>query len=325
MVLAAIPPKYQQILSEVSDTYRAIVAEAGAPPEASARLLEEFLRLVGDQVRTPYVFAPFHRQVTAPFDYYTFGVEFLRPMMDKSRSTLTGVEHLRRIASQLAAGDNVIFLANHQTEGDPGAISVMLEDEFPSIGKEMIFVAGERVTTDPLTAPFSIGRNLLCIHSKRHIDHPPEQKAAKQLHNRKALEQMTGLLSAGGNCIYVAPSGGRDRMNAEGVIEVAPFDAQSVEMFFLMTQRSTRPTHFYPMAMATYHFMPPPDTVQVELGEARRLKRVPIHLAVGAEFDMDQFQQEDRHARRAARAEAAWRAVKDLYDLFPVDERGERP
>ncbi len=318
MVLTAIPQKYQQILNEVGTTYRAIVAQAGEPPETADRLLKTFLQLVGEQVRTPFVFEPFHRQVTAPFDYYTFGVEFLRPMMDKSRSTLSGVEHLRRLAAQLAAGDNVIFLANHQTEGDPQAISVMLEDEFPSIGKEMIFVAGERVTTDPLTAPFSIGRNLLCIHSKRHIDHPPEQRAAKQLHNRKALEKMTELLSEGGHAIYVAPSGGRDRMNAEGVVEVAPFDAQSVEMFFLMAQRASRPTHFYPMAMATYHFMPPPDTVQVEIGEARRLKRVPIHLAVGAECDMDQFQQDDRHERRAARAEAAWRAVKDAYDRFPV-------
>ena len=222
MDLSAVPQKYRQILDEVCVTYRAAVAEAEGSPDTATRLLEVFLRLVGEQVRTPFVFEPFHRQITAPFDYYAFGVEFLRPMMDKSRSTLSGVDHIRRLVSQLAAGDNVIFLANHQTEGEPGAISVMLEDQFPTLGKEMIFVAGERVTTDPLTTPFSIGRNLLCIYSKRHIDHPPEQPAAKQLHNLKALEHMTTLLSAGGNCIYVAPSGGRDRINAEGVIDAAP-------------------------------------------------------------------------------------------------------
>jgi glycerol-3-phosphate O-acyltransferase len=309
---------YRQTLDEVSITYRAIAAEAGEPPETADRWMSVFMKLVEEQVRAPYPFEPYHRQITTPFDYYTFGVEFLRPLMDKSKSTLTGRDQLQRIASQMAAGDNVIFLANHQNEADPQAISILLEDEFPAIGREMIFVAGERVITDPLTVPFSMGRNLLCIFSKRHIDHPPDQKAAKQLHNRRALEQMTQLLSDGGHCIYVAPSGGRDRMNKAGVVEVAPFDVQSVEMFHLMAQRATRPTHFYPMALATYHFMPPPDTVQVEIGEPRRIRRCPIHLAIAPEFDMHAFDQEDRHARREARAQAAWRAVSDAYATFPT-------
>ncbi len=49
----------------------------------------------------------------------------------------------------------------------------------------MIFVAGERVITDPLAVPASMGRNLLCIYSKRYIDHPPELKSEKQLHNKR--------------------------------------------------------------------------------------------------------------------------------------------
>ncbi len=309
---------YTHTLEELQNTYRAVVAETGEPPETADRWMSVFLTLVQEQVRAPFVFEPYHRQVTAPFDYYTFGVEFLRPLMDKPRSTLTGHDQLQRIAGQIAAGDNVIFLANHQTEADPQAISILLEDEFPSVGREIIFVAGERVITDPLTVPFSMGRNLLCIFSKRHIDHPPDQKAAKQLHNRRALEQMTQLLSEGGHCIYVAPSGGRDRMNAAGIVDVAPFDAQSVEMFHLMAQRATRPTHFYPMALATSHFMPPPDTVQVEIGEPRRIRRCPIHLAIAPEFDMHAFEAGDRHERRDARAHAAWRAVCEAYARFPA-------
>jgi glycerol-3-phosphate O-acyltransferase len=43
---------------------------------------------------------------------------------------------------------------------------------------------------------------------------------------------------------YVAPSGGRDRPNQEGIVEVAPFDPQSIEMFNLMAKKSTRPTFF---------------------------------------------------------------------------------
>ena len=261
------------------------------------------------------------QQITSPFDYYTFGVEFLRPLVDKVASTVTGLDNLARIEAQLAAHENVVMLANHQTEGDPQAISLLLEDSYPAIGKGMIFVAGERVITDPLPVPFSMGRNLLCIFSKRYIDNPPEEKARKTMHNRKTMERMSELLSEGGKCIYVAPSGGRDRRNAAGQIEVARFDPQSVEMFYLMAERTPRATHFYPMALATYDFLPPPETIQRELGEARHARRVGLHLAVGAEVDMVSFPGSDladKHERREARATYIWQQVVDAYAKFPV-------
>lgn len=308
--------KYQRILDDVSARYRAIVAEAGLPPETADRQLGSFLWSLGEQMRQPFEFEPYHRMITAPFDYYAFGVEFFRPLVDKARSTVTGRDQLQRITTQLAAGENVIFLANHQSEADPQIISILLEDEFPALGRDMIFVAGERVIADPMTAPFSLGRNLLCIYSKRHIEHPPERKAAKVQHNRKTMERMAELLAEGGHAIYVAPSGGRDRPNALGEVEVAPFDPQSVEMFRLMAQRSSRPTHFYPMALATFGIMPPPEKVEVELGEPRILRRCPVHMTIGAELDFDRFTDPDRDARRAAQAEAAWEAVVDAYRKF---------
>jgi glycerol-3-phosphate O-acyltransferase len=309
--------KYQHFLDDVSATYRAIVAEAGMPAETADRLLGDLLWSVGEQVKHPFEFEPYHRLVTEPFDYYQFGLDFFRPLVDKDHSTLSGRDQLRRIATQLAAGENVIFLANHQSEADPQIISILLEDEWPELGKDMIFVAGERVIADPMTAPFSMGRNLLCIYSKRHIEHPPERKAAKVLHNRKTMERMADLLGEGGHAIYVAPSGGRDRPNAGGHVDVAPFDPQSIEMFRLMAQRATRPTHFYPMALATYNVMPPPEKVEIELGEPRKLRRCPVHLAIGEELDFEKFTDADRDARRAARADSAWGAVKDAYAGFP--------
>lgn len=315
-ILIDIPLKYQQILDDAGVRYRAIVAEAGLPPETADRVLGDYLWCLGEQVRHPFEFEPHHRMITAPFDYYTWGVEFFRPLVDKARSTVGGRDHLKQITAQLAAGDNVIFLANHQSEADPQVISLLFEDEFTALGKDMIFVAGERVIADPVTAPFSMGRNLLCIYSKRHIDHPPEGKAAKVQHNRKTMERMADLLAEGGHAIYVAPSGGRDRPNASGIVEVAPFDPQSIEMFRLMAQRAGRPTHFYPMALATFDIMPPPEKVEVELGEPRKLRRCPVHLAIGAELDLDRFTDHDRVARRAAQANAAWHAVKDAYEGF---------
>ena len=254
------PEKYKAILEHFFVTYRAALAEGGLVPDDFDHLLCGFVDRLEEQLADPFTFEPYHQQILAPFDYYRYGVEFLRPLVDLSQSSLVGERSLDQIAQQLAAGDNVVFLANHQTEGDPQAISLLLEARYPAIGREMIFVAGERVTTDPLAVPFSMGRNLLCIYSKRYIDTPPDQRTAKQLHNKKTMERMSELLEEGGKCIYVAPSGGRDRANAHGVVEVAPFDPQSVEMFYLMARRAARPSHFYPMALSTYDFLPPPET-----------------------------------------------------------------
>jgi glycerol-3-phosphate O-acyltransferase len=232
---------------------------------------------------------------------------------------LSGLQNLVEIADLLDRGENVIFLANHQTEADPQAISILLESTYPKMGEEMIFVAGERVVTDPLAVPASMGRNLLCIYSKRYIDHPPELKMQKQMHNKRTMERMSQLLSEGGKSIYVAPSGGRDRPNAEGIVQVAPFDPQSIEMFYLMARKAGHPTHFYPLTLKTYELLPPPQTIQIELGEARTAKRAPIHIAFAPRIDMEHFpgsDLEDKYERRAARAEHICNLVKQDYAKF---------
>jgi hypothetical protein len=47
-----------------------------------------------------------------------------------------------------------------------------------------LIIAGDRVVTDPLSKPFSMGRNLFCVHSKKHMDDIPELKAQKMETNR---------------------------------------------------------------------------------------------------------------------------------------------
>jgi glycerol-3-phosphate O-acyltransferase len=309
------PAKFGQILDEFLQAYRRALSMAGLNPDAYDHLSSRFIERLEAQLTAPFAFEPYHRQVTEPFDYYTFGLDFLRPLIDKTTSSVSGRAHLDRGARQLAEGDNVIFLANHQTEGDPQAISLLLEDTHADLGRRLIFVAGERVTTDPLAVPFSMGRNLLCIYSKRHIEHPPEKKAERQRHNQKTMERMRALLCEGGHAIYVAPSGGRDRVNTSGVVEIAPFDPQSVEMIYVMARRSDRPAHFYPMALDTYAFLPPPDAIQIELGEPRRIARAGIHLAIGAELDMEALGRAapvDKRAQRVARAQAIWETVASM-------------
>jgi glycerol-3-phosphate O-acyltransferase len=314
------PDHFKPILSQFFTAYRSALVAGGLDADGHDHLLEGFADRLIERLDAPFTFEPFHEQITAPFDYYRYGLEFLRPLVDKSSSTLTGAANLAEVAGQLARGENVVFFANHQTEGDPQAISLLFEDGFPNIGKALIYVAGERVTTDPLAVPFSMGVNLLCIYSKRYIDHPAEEKAAKQLHNKRTMERMAELLAEGGRCVYVAPSGGRDRVNETGHVEVAPFDPQSIEMFYLMAGRSTQATHFYPMALGTYDFLPPPPTVRAELGEARHIRRTGIHVTVGDEVHMEVFPGSDtgdRHERRAARARHIWEAVSRAHDRFP--------
>lgn len=314
-----IPDKFQKILEDFYTNYKRELEDHGLEIEKQVPLFITYLDLIRKQIESPYLFEPYHEQICAPFDYYTFGIDFLRPLVDMNHSSIVGLEQLDQIKEQLKKGDNVIFFANHQIEADPQAISILLEKTHPEIGKQMIFVAGDRVVTDPVAVPFSLGRNLLCIYSKRYIDHPPEQKMQKQLHNKRTMELMSELLSMGGKIIYVAPSGGRDRLNGEGIVEVAKFDPQSIEMFYLMAKRADRPTHFYPLALATYDLLPPPETIQVELGETRRTKRGGIHLSCGAEIQMEKFsntEYKDKHDRREARADFIWRQVNEAYRQF---------
>lgn len=315
-----IPSNLATIIHNFFISYAEAVEENGYQITDLTPMLNQFLDLVVEQLAHPYAFKPFHHRVTHPFDYYQFGLDFLRPLVVFSSSKILGAEHLKEIEKALVRKENVVFLANHQTEPDPQAISLLLEKSHPQVAEEMIFVAGHRVISDPLAAPFSKGRNLICIFSKRHIENHPEKKQEKLRHNQRAMKKLTELLTEGGKCIYVAPSGGRDRPNTAGSIEVAKFDPQSVEMFFLIAQQSRRPTHFFPLALATYDLLPPPNSVEKELGERRHAHCTPIHMAIGAEIDMENFpgnDAEDKKKKRQNRADFIWKqVVQDYHKLI---------
>lgn len=316
-----IPEELAAVIHQFYLSYDEVIEENGYSLEQIQGILNQFLGLVIEQLETPYQFELFHKRILSPFDYYHFGLEFIRPLVVFSKSTVQGIEHLDTIEATLAKKENVILLSNHQTEPDPQAISLLLEKTHPKLAEDMIFVAGHRVTTDPLAAPLSKGRNLLCVYSKRHIETPPEKKQEKLNHNQRTLKKMAQLLDEGGQCIYVAPSGGRDRADSDGNITVAPFDPQSIEMFSLIAQNAQRPTHFHPLALSTYNLLPPPSSVKKELGEHRHAHCTPIHLAFGAVIDMQHYpgsEEADKKQRRQNRADYIWKLVADDYAKFPL-------
>merc|ERR1712157_141615 len=78
-------------------------------------------------------------------------------------------------------------------------------------------------------------------------------------------------LKEGGAVLWVAPSGGRDRRDLTTMkVPVAPFDQKTIDLFRLLGNKSKTPTHFYPMAMASYDLCPPPDFIEAGV-ESRHL------------------------------------------------------
>lgn len=66
----------------------------------------------------------------------------------------------------------------------------------------------------------------------------------------------------GGSLVWIAPSGGRDRPDADGKWTPDPFDPTAVELMASLIGRAKKPGHLYPMAMYSYPIMPPPKKVR---------------------------------------------------------------
>lgn len=314
-----IPEKYRKILEDFFISYQKVVQHSKQSILDYLPFFNTFVELVKAQIASPYEFGHFHKAVRSPIDYYRFGIEFLRPAVDMEKSSVIGWDIFAEIEHYLAKGENVVLFANHQIEADPQAISLLLEKSHSDLAENMIFIAGDRVISDPLAVPFSLGRNLLCIYSKKYLHSSSEEESIKkQEHNKKTIAVMAELLQVGGKCIYVAPSGGRDRPNEEGIVTVAPFDEKSIEMFYLIGSRCGHPTHFYPLALSTYEILPPPEELQVELGEARHVQGGSIHLAIGKEIDMENYAVPDTMEKpqksRYYRCQMIFDQVVELYN-----------
>lgn len=219
-------------------------------------------------------------------DFYKWGSDFFDGLIDKEDSKLLGTENLEKAIKQIEAGENVVLFANHQSEADPQVVSLLFERAgYGEMAENIYFVAGHKVTTDALAIPFSMGRNLICIHSKKHIDADPETKGVKNRQNLSAMSGMLEKLKKGGTALWVAPSGGRDRRNLDtGKTPIAPFDSKTIDMFRLMGNKSKKPTHYYPFSMVSYEVCPPPDFVEAGVGEKRNFRFTPVGIKVGDEI-----------------------------------------
>jgi len=335
----SIPEEYEPVMQGFFTSYMTEVYKAGRDTDYYEKVLSNLFKKVLDNMKEPHKFEPFHAAMREPFDYYELGNEFARGVINRETSELVGLAQVEKIQQQVAAGDNVVLFANHQSEADPQIFSVLLDPLYPGFAESTIFVAGDRVTTDMLAGPFSMGRNLLCIFSKKHIENPPELKSEKSRHNRNVMKTMQRMFNDGGKVIWVAPSGGRDRTDTDGAYQVAPFDSKSVEMFRLMAGKAGRTTHFYPLSMLTYPICPPPSSVGGAIGEARTVKWSPGALHFAEEVDLEAFAEgcvvddfpegcdplASREALRDALSEHIHSIVSDNYKSLEEAMEGRLP
>ena len=266
---------------------------------------------------TAYTFPSNHTRILEPYNYYNFGQRYIRGLVNFQKSQLGHIDRFETVRRQLAAGDNVVLLANHQTEADPAAFALLLEAEFPELATSVIYVAGDRVVTDPLCKPFSMGRNLFCVHSKKHLDDEPELKSEKMATNRRTLKAMQTALNEGGKLLWIAPSGGRDRSVDQETGATIPdaFDPSAVELMRALVTKAKPTGHLYPFAMYTYRVMPPPASVEKAIGEQRVMNHSPVGIALCEELDTEALTAgiEDKEAKQVAVAEVAFTAVRKEY------------
>ncbi|KAK8485657.1 hypothetical protein V6N13_097717 [Hibiscus sabdariffa] len=282
-----LPPNVAAGMEEVYQNYRNAVFQSGHP--AAVEIVLSNMTVAFDHmlldVEDPFVFEPYHKALREPFDYYMFGQNYIRPLIDFRNSYVGNLSLFYEIEEKLKQGHNVVLVSNHQTEADPIIISLLLEKTNPQLAENMIYVAGDRVITDPLCKPFSMGRNLLCVYSKKHMYDIPELAEMKRKANTRSLKEMALLLRGGSKVVWIAASGGRDR--PDPLTEEwypAPFDSSSVDNMRRLIEHSNVPGHIYPLALLCYDIMPPPPQVEKEIGEKRIITFHGAGLSVAPEI-----------------------------------------
>ncbi|KAG9453010.1 hypothetical protein H6P81_005914 [Aristolochia fimbriata] len=323
-----LPPSVASGMEEVYQNYRNAILQSGHP-EARELILSNmaitFDRILMD-VEDPFVFSPHHKAIREPFDYYMFGQKYIRPLLDFRKSYVGNIELFNEIEEKLQQGHNIIIISNHQTEADPAVISLLLETTHPNITEKMTFVAGDRVLTDPVCKPFSMGRNLICVYSKKHMYDIPELVEMKKRANTRSLKEMALLLRSGSQIIWIAPSGGRDRADPiTGGWFPAPFDASAVDNLRRLSYHSGVPGHMYPLALLCYDVMPPPPQVEKEIGEQRLISYHGVGLSVGQETSFDDVTIGiNPEEAKAAFSEALYSSVMNQYSVLKSAVHGDK-
>ncbi|CAO2819676.1 unnamed protein product [Amaranthus hypochondriacus] len=323
-----LPRNVASTMEEVFHNYRSAVHLSGIshPDEVVLSNMGAMLDFVLLEMEDPFVFQPHHKAVREPVDYYLFGQNYIRALIDFGNSFVGNITLFHEMEEKLRQGHNIVFMSNHQTEADPAVIALLLEKTNPYIAENMIYVAGDRVVTDPLCKPFSMGRNLLCVYSKKHMHDNPELIDMKKRANTRSLKELVLLLRGGSKIIWIAPSGGRDRPDAvTGEWYPATFDIPSVDNMRRLVQHAGVPGHIYPLALLCHNIMPPPAKVEKEIGERRMISYHGVGISVAPEindYDLSLDGKNEEEAK-SAYTHALYNSVTEQYEVLKAAIHGK--
>ncbi|KAL2619871.1 hypothetical protein R1flu_000076 [Riccia fluitans] len=314
-------PRASAGMLELYYNYRDAVIKSGVENalDIAVKVMATVLDRVILQFEEPFTFPSYHKRMVEPYDYYTFGQNYIRPLIDFRNSFLGNTAIFDQIESQLKQGHNVFLFANHQTEADPAVMALLLESSHPYLAENLTYIAGDRVVLDPFCKPFSMGRNLLCVYSKKHINDVPELAEMKRRANTRTLREMTALLKKGGQLIWIAPSGGRDRPDPEtDEWRPAEFDASSVENMRRLLSHMPVSGHMYPLALLCHDIMPPPRQVEKELGERRIIGYHGVGMVVAPELNFDELTAgtTSKEEARDKFSQCVWEIVNEQYSVL---------
>ncbi|KAK4261487.1 hypothetical protein QN277_004476 [Acacia crassicarpa] len=325
----SLPSNVASAMEQVYHSYKNAVYRSGDPraDEIVLSNMTIFLDRIFMDVVDPFVFNSHHKAKREPFDYYLFGQNYIRPLVDFRNSYIGNVSLFCEMEEKLKKGHNIILMSNHQTEADPAIIALLIEKSFPYIAENLTYVAGDRVITDPLCKPFSMGRNLICVYSKKHMNDVPELVEMKRKANARSLKEMAMLLRSGSQIIWIAPSGGRDRPDPlTGEWIPAHFDASSVDNMRRLVENSGVPGHIYQLALLCYDIMPPPPQVEKEIGEKRVISFHGVGLSVAPEISFSETAASCQSPEMAKEAytQALYNSVSEQYNVLKSAVYGQQ-
>merc|ERR1712087_412017 len=119
-----VPEKYLTLMRSFFSSYMTEIYMADRDMDKYEAILTRLMKKVLETAEEPYQFDPFHKAMREPFDYYALGNEFAEGMVASKDSIINGAELIEKMQQQVAAGDNVVLFANHQSEADPQFFSV---------------------------------------------------------------------------------------------------------------------------------------------------------------------------------------------------------
>merc|ERR1719428_2781669 len=191
-----IPEKLQAGLMDLHSSYVGAISKSPVVEDSdkeAAQCIASVAERVLVQFQDPYTFPSRHSRIVEPFDYYAFGQRYIGNLINFETSYIGHAERLQEIQEQLARGENVLLYANHQSEADPAVWAWLTTTVSSSLATDMYYIAGDRVVLDTFAKPFSMGRNLVCVHSKKHMDDVPELKAEKMATNQKSVRELGAM------------------------------------------------------------------------------------------------------------------------------------